>query len=213
MHAEDDSSQSSQDLTPNDPIVGIDLGTTNSLVAYCDDRGPRVLEDADGGRLLPSVVRFQDEDVIVGRKALDEAVLYPKTTVGSSKRLLGRSARELDEHARKLPFEVVEGPRGLAAIAIGTRRVTPQEVGAHVLMRLRQVAESALGTSVSRAVITVPAYFDDSQRNAAIGNGSARSRSVGRRDRRLNPDLGPALRLLVLAVSIDRLQFEEKISI
>lgn len=166
MHAEDDSSQSSQDLTPNDPIVGIDLGTTNSLVAYCDDRGPRVLEDADGGRLLPSVVRFQDEDVIVGRKALDEAVLYAKTTVGSSKRLLGRSARELDEHARKLPFEVVEGPRGLAAIAIGTRRVTPQEVGAHVLMRLRQVAESALGTSVSRAVITVPAYFDDSQRNA-----------------------------------------------
>jgi molecular chaperone DnaK (HSP70) len=166
MHAEDDSSQSSQDLTPNDPIVGIDLGTTNSLVAYCDDRGPRVLEDADGGRLLPSVVRFQDEDVIVGRKALDEAVLYAKTTVGSSKRLLGRSARELDEHTRKLPFEVVEGPRGLAAIAIGTRRVTPQEVGAHVLMRLRQVAESALGTSVSRAVITVPAYFDDSQRNA-----------------------------------------------
>ena len=166
MHAEDESSSSTRDQTPSDPIVGIDLGTTNSLVAYCDERGPRVLEDDEGGRLLPSVVRFLSDDVIVGRKALDEAVLHPETTVGSSKRLLGRSARELDEHARRLPFEMVEGPRGLASIAIGERRITPQEVGAHVLMRLREIAESALKTSVNRAVITVPAYFDDSQRNA-----------------------------------------------
>ncbi len=166
MHSEDDSSETHPDSPPCDPIVGIDLGTTNSLVAYCDERGPRVLEDDDGARLLPSVVRFLDDGVVVGREAHDEAVLHPETTVGSSKRLLGRSALELKEQAGKLPFRMVEGPRGLASIQIGERQVTPQEVGAHVLMRLRDIAESALGTSVRRAVITVPAYFDDSQRNA-----------------------------------------------
>ena len=166
MHAQDESSEPTRKPAPSDPIVGIDLGTTNSLVSYCDERGPRVLEDSEGARLLPSVVRFLDGDVIVGRTALEEAVLHPMSTIGSSKRLLGRSARELDEQARKLPYDVVEGPRGLAAIAIGERRVTPQEVGARVLIRLKEIAEASLGTSVRRAVVTVPAYFDDSQRNA-----------------------------------------------
>ena len=166
MHADDDTSHSVQTSATDDPIVGIDLGTTNSLVAYCDDRGPRVLEDSSGNRLLPSVVRFLQEDVIVGREALDTAVLHPESTVSSSKRLLGRSAHELESHADKLPFDVVEGPRGLASIAIGSRRITPQEVGGHVLMRLREIAQESLGTPVNRAVITVPAYFDDSQRNA-----------------------------------------------
>ncbi len=166
MHAEDQTSNSKTASTSDDPIVGIDLGTTNSLVAYCDERGPRVLEDSNGGRLLPSVVRFLDGDVIVGREALDTAVLHPKSTVGSSKRLLGRSANELGNHVDRLPFDVVEGPRGLASIAIGSRTITPQEVGAHVLMRLREIAQESLGTPVNRAVITVPAYFDDSQRNA-----------------------------------------------
>jgi molecular chaperone DnaK (HSP70) len=108
MHAEDQTSNSKTASTSDDPIVGIDLGTTNSLVAYCDERGPRVLEDSNGGRLLPSVVRFLDGDVIVGREALDTAVLHPKSTVGSSKRLLGRSANELGNHVDRLPFDVVE---------------------------------------------------------------------------------------------------------
>ncbi len=166
MNPQDETSNPTRIDDPLDPIVGIDLGTTNSLVTYCDERGPRVLEDSQGGRLLPSVVRFLENDVIVGREALDQAVLHPRSTIGSAKRLLGRSAQELDEQARKLAFDVVDGPRGLASIAIGSRTITPQEVGAHVLMRLREIAESSLGMPVNRAVITVPAYFDDSQRNA-----------------------------------------------
>ena len=166
MSPQEETSSTAPTPAPTDPIVGIDLGTTNSLVTYCDDHGPRVLEDSKGARLLPSVVRFLESDVVVGREALDQAVLHPRSTIGSAKRLLGRSARELDDEVRKLPFDVVEGPRGLASIAIGSRTITPQEVGAHVLMRLREIAESSLGTPVDRAVITVPAYFDDSQRNA-----------------------------------------------
>ena len=154
MHADDDTSHSIQTSATDDPIVGIDLGTTNSLVAYCDDRGPRVLEDSSGNRLLPSVVRFLQEDVIVGREALDTAVLHPESTVSSSKRLLGRSAHELEAHADKLPFDVVEGPRGLASIAIGSRRITPQEVGGHVLMRLREIAQESLGTPVTTSQLT-----------------------------------------------------------
>ena len=148
------------------PTVGIDLGTTNSLVAVCDQRGPRILEDAQGQRLLPSVVRFDADEVVVGRLARDEAVLHPETTVSSAKRLMGRSADEVGDAANFRGARVVSGPRGLASIKLGDRVLTPQEVSAHVLTRLRRLAEDELGTPVTRAVITVPAYFDDAQRTA-----------------------------------------------
>jgi molecular chaperone DnaK (HSP70) len=153
-------------------IVGIDLGTTNSLVAICDERGPRVLRDEDGHALVPSVVRFgpNGEVVQVGREALAHAVEFPRETVYSAKRLVGRSASEIGEVAARLPYRVVPGPRGIAAIEVpsgaGTAIVTPQEVAAHVLARLRAIAERELQQGVSKAVITVPAYFDDGQRQA-----------------------------------------------
>jgi molecular chaperone DnaK (HSP70) len=160
-----------------DVIVGIDLGTTNSLVALCDARGPRVLcgppgcgfGDRDG--LLPSVVRFGREPV-VGLRAKDEAPLHPSITIHSAKRLMGRSAAELAAHAATLPYRVVAGPRGLASIELPDgddgegRLVTPQEVAARVLAELRRIAEASLGRPVRRAVVTVPAYFDDGQRQA-----------------------------------------------
>jgi molecular chaperone DnaK (HSP70) len=150
-----------------DPIVGIDLGTTNSLVAVCDAAGPRVVPGPDGDPLLPSVVRFvAGFEPVVGRAARAAAVEHPLDTVHGAKRFMGRGFAESAAHAAGLPFRVVEGPRGLAAFEVGGSVVTPQEVAAHVLRALKSNAERALGTEVRRAVVTVPAYFDDAQRQA-----------------------------------------------
>ena len=148
------------------PIIGIDLGTTNSLATICDEQGPRVLASAEGSRLLPSVVRFETDGVVVGEEAREGAITHASRTVSSAKRLLGRSAEECNEDSRRFPFRVVSGPRGLACIELEDRTVTPQEVGAHVLGALRERAEASLGRPITRAVVTVPAYFDDAQRTA-----------------------------------------------
>lgn len=152
---------------PDDVIVGIDLGTTNSLVAVCDEAGPRVLADAEGRVLLPSVVRFvEGADAVVGHAARKHAVEHPEDTVASAKRFMGRGWEESRAvHAGALP-RLVEGPHGLAAFAAGGAVVTPQQVAALVLGALRETASTALGSPVRRAVITVPAYFDDAQRQA-----------------------------------------------
>lgn len=150
-----------------DPLVGIDLGTTNSLVAICDEAGPRVLLGEDGSALLPSVVRVQQgQPAVVGETARREAALYPDCTVHSVKRLMGRSAGEVAGRASVGAVPVVEGVRGLAALPLLGRAMLPQEVSALVLDALRARAERALGVPVRRAVITVPAYFDDGQRQA-----------------------------------------------
>jgi molecular chaperone DnaK (HSP70) len=149
------------------PIVGIDLGTTNSLVAVCDASGPRVVAGPDGAALLPSVVRFVDGKApVVGAVARRDAAAFPRDTIHSAKRFMGRGHAESEAHAAGLPYEVVPGPRGLASFRAGGAVVTPQEVAAHVLRALRDSAERDLGVPVSRAVITVPAYFDDAQRQA-----------------------------------------------
>jgi molecular chaperone DnaK (HSP70) len=148
-------------------IVGIDLGTTNSLVAWCDARGPRVIADAERRALLPSIVRFpRAGEPVVGweahRLAADEAT----RTVFSVKRFMGRSFDDVREEAQRMPYPVVAGPHGLASVRIDDRTLTPQEVSAQVLRALRSRAEGALGRRVRRAVITVPAWFDDAQRQA-----------------------------------------------
>lgn len=159
-------------------VVGIDLGTTNSLVAIADP-SPRILCAADGARMLPSAVRYFEEQTggadagvrepMVGLAARDGAVEFPEWTVLSVKRLMGRS-REDAAAAGDLAFlgyRVVEGPNNTARVALPDGRVlSPQEVSATVLRRLKGIAESALGKPVRRAVVTVPAYFDDAQRQA-----------------------------------------------
>ena len=150
-----------------DTIVGIDLGTTHSLVAVCDATGPRVLADARGRALLPSVVRFlKGGDPVVGHEAREHAVEFPLQTIASSKRFMGRSHAESLRLAEGFGGRLVSGPRGMAAFEVEGRTVTPQEVAALVLGALRRTAEAALGQAVHRAVITVPAYFDDAQRQA-----------------------------------------------
>jgi len=147
-------------------VVGIDLGTTNSLVALLGDDGPRVLPDpATGARLLPSAVAFlPDGQVVVGRRARELAGVQPFDTVLSVKRFMGVGLEHVtDEDRRRYRFAEREGALRLV---VRGREVTPPEVSAHVLRELKRWAEAALGEAVTRAVITVPAYFNDSQRQA-----------------------------------------------
>jgi molecular chaperone DnaK len=148
-------------------IVGIDLGTTNSLVAYVDDRTglPVVIADSDGRRLLPSVVAFTPDGVLVGEGARRQLARRPADTVYSVKRLMGRGWEDVKDELRYLPFRVLPA-EGIVKLAVGGREVTPPEVSAMVLRTLRERAEAHFGEPVERAVVTVPAYFNDSQRQA-----------------------------------------------
>lgn len=156
-----------------DPIVGIDLGTTNSLVAICDERGPRIIPAPDGNALVPSAVHYGARgEVIVGQAARDLAATDSGRAVMSVKRLMGRSFDDVKGEAAMAGYAIQAGDRGLAAVHVGDRLRTPEEVSAEVLRALKHQAEQALGTTVRRAVITVPAYFDDSQRQSTRDAGT-----------------------------------------
>jgi len=149
----------------NDPIIGIDLGTTNSLVAYVDNGTPVILNSREGSHLLPSVVSLIGGEPVVGYEAKKHKVRDAKHTVFSVKRLLGRGFEDLKSIASTLPFAILPG-EGIARIQIGDRAYTAIEISAMILRELKLSAEVALGKRVTRAVITVPAYFNDSQRQA-----------------------------------------------
>ena len=148
-------------------IVGIDLGTTNSLVAYVDDKTglPRVIPDRDGQVLLPSIVSFAGEGVLVGAAAKRQLVRRPEATVYSVKRLMGRGYDDVKDELPYLPFAVAPAD-GIVKIQIGSREITPPEVSAIVLKSLKERAEAHFGEPIEKAVVTVPAYFNDSQRQA-----------------------------------------------
>ena len=157
-----------------DIIVGIDLGTTNSLVAVCDEAGPRILRDASGEGRMPSFMTFgTDGRITVGWQAKEHAVENPTSTVYSIKRLMGRGFDELagDGELAQLPYKVVkraagEAGRDIAGIELDGRLLTPPELSAIILRELKERASSQLGREVRKAIITVPAYFDDAQRQA-----------------------------------------------
>jgi Fe-S protein assembly chaperone HscA len=148
-------------------IVGIDLGTTNSLVAYVDEKTglPRVIPDRDGQALLPSIVSFASEGVLVGAAARRQLVRRPDTTVYSVKRLMGRGYEDVKDELCYLPFKVLPC-EGIVKIQVRDREITPPEVSAIVLKSLKERAEAHFGEPIEKAVITVPAYFNDSQRQA-----------------------------------------------
>jgi len=161
-----------QDSSPeNDPILGIDLGTTHSLVAVFQHGESRVLCDEDGDPLIPSVVSYpQDGAPVVGRAALERAQVDPSRTIFSAKRLIGRGLDDLAPIAATLPYQLVEAEdRAMVKIDLGERLVTPQEVSAQILAACRDRAVQQLQLPAERlqkVVITVPAYFDDAQRQA-----------------------------------------------
>jgi molecular chaperone DnaK len=162
-------------------IIGIDLGTTLSVVAIMEGKDPKVIVNEEGGRLTPSVVGFDDKgEVLVGQIARRQAITNPENTVFSIKRFMGRKYDEVGEELKRVPYHVVRAPNGDANIEIRGKRHSPPEVSAKVLQKLKHAAEEYLGEKVTEAVITVPAYFNDSQRQATKDAGKIAGLEVRR---------------------------------
>lgn len=162
-------------------IVGIDLGTTNSVVAVMEGGEVKVIANLEGNRLTPSVVAFTDKgEILVGDPAKRQAVTNPKRTVYSIKRFMGRRHNEVASEEKIVPYEVVGGPSEYVKVKVGDKQFTPPEISAHVLRKLKESAESYLGHKVNRAVITVPAYFNDAQRQATKDAGQIAGLEVER---------------------------------
>ncbi|HEV3443881.1 MAG TPA: molecular chaperone DnaK [Gemmataceae bacterium] len=150
-------------------IIGIDLGTTNSVVAVMEGSEVKVIPNQEGNRLTPSVVAFTDKgEVLVGDPAKRQAVTNPKRTIFSIKRFMGRRYNEVQEEIKRVPYEVVRGPNDLAVVRVGDKTYTPPEISAMILRKLKQAAEAYLGQTVRKAIVTVPAYFNDAQRQATM---------------------------------------------
>ena len=162
-------------------VIGIDLGTTNSVVAVMEGGQPVVIANEEGGRTTPSVVAFTSEgERLVGAIAKRQSVTNPKGTIYSIKRFMGRRLPEVPEEIRLVPYEVVEGKEGTAAVRVAGKTYTPPEISAMILQKLKAAAEAYLGQPVSAAVITVPAYFNDAQRQATKDAGAIAGLDVKR---------------------------------
>jgi len=150
-----------------DKVIGIDLGTTNSVVSVMEGGDPVVIPNAEGGRTTPSVVGFtKDGERLVGQIAKRQAVTNPQNTVFSIKRFMGRKMSEVTEETKRVPYKVVGGSNDVSMIEVQGKRYSPPEISAMILQKMKQTAEDYLGYKVEKAVITVPAYFNDSQRQA-----------------------------------------------
>ena len=150
-----------------DKVIGIDLGTTNSVVAVMEGGDPVVIPNAEGGRTTPSVVGFtKDGERLVGQIAKRQAVTNPQNTVFSIKRFMGRKMSEVVDETKRVPYKVAGGPNEVAMVEVQGKRYSPPEISAMILQKMKQTAEDYLGYKVDKAVITVPAYFNDSQRQA-----------------------------------------------
>src|SRR5512142_2787445 len=162
-------------------IIGIDLGTTNSVVAVMEGNEPKVIVNAEGSRLTPSVVGFaKNGERLVGQVAKRQAITNPENTVFSIKRFMGRKFDEVNEEMKMVPYHVVRAPNGDVRVDIQTKLYSPPEISAMILQKLKQAAEDYLGEKVDRAVITVPAYFNDSQRQATKDAGEIAGLKVER---------------------------------
>ncbi|MBO8154096.1 molecular chaperone DnaK [Thermovirga sp.] len=153
-------------------VVGIDLGTTNSVIAFIEGGQPTVIPNAEGGRTTPSVVAFtKNGERLVGALAKRQAVLNPEGTIYSIKRFMGRNYSEVAEEMKMVPYKVVEGPHNSVRVVVGDKQYAPEEISAMILRKLVQDAEAFLGEKITDAVITVPAYFNDAQRQATKNAG------------------------------------------
>jgi molecular chaperone DnaK len=168
-------------MAAGEKIIGIDLGTTNSVVAVMEGKEAKVIPNAEGNRLTPSVVAFTDKgDVLVGEPARRQAVTNPKRTVFSIKRFMGRRHNEVASEEKMVPYEVVGGTEDYVKVKAGDKEYTPSEISAMILRKLKEAAEAYLGHKVNKAVITVPAYFNDAQRQATKDAGQIAGLEVAR---------------------------------
>lgn len=168
-------------MASGEKIIGIDLGTTNSVVSIMEGSEPKVIANAEGNRLTPSVVAFTDKaENLVGEPAKRQAVTNPTRTVYSIKRFMGRRHAEVETEEKMVPYKVTGGSQDYVKVKIGDKEYTPQEISAKVLRKLKEAAESYLGHKVNKAVITVPAYFNDAQRQATKDAGQIAGLEVAR---------------------------------
>ncbi|MVN74845.1 molecular chaperone DnaK [Hymenobacter sp. HMF4947] len=189
-------------------IIGIDLGTTNSCVAVMEGNEPVVIPNSEGRRTTPSIVAFLDNgkgERKVGDPAKRQAVTNPKNTIASIKRFMGRHFNEVTAESKYVAYDVVPGPNNTVAVKIGDRNYTPQEISAMVLQKMKQTAEDYLGTTVTEAVITVPAYFNDAQRQATKEAGAIAGLDV---KRIINEPTAAAL-----AYGLDKKHKDQKIAV
>ena len=189
-------------------IIGIDLGTTNSCVAVMEGNEPVVIPNSEGRRTTPSIVAFLDNgkgERKVGDPAKRQAITNPKNTIQSIKRFMGRGFGEVTEEAKHVSYELVRGSNNTVAVQIGDRQYTPQEISAMVLQKMKQTAEDYLGTTVTEAVITVPAYFNDAQRQATKEAGAIAGLDV---KRIINEPTAAAL-----AYGLDKKHTDQKIAV
>ncbi|OQX10255.1 MAG: molecular chaperone DnaK [Thiothrix lacustris] len=163
-------------------IIGIDLGTTNSCVAVMDGDKPRVIENAEGDRTTPSIIAFMEDEVLVGQTAKRQAVTNPENTLYAIKRLIGRRFQEdaVQKDIKLVPYKIVQADNGDAWVDVRGKKMAPPEISARVLMKMKKTAEDYLGEPVTEAVITVPAYFNDSQRQATKDAGKIAGLEVKR---------------------------------
>jgi molecular chaperone DnaK len=164
-------------------IIGIDLGTTNSCVAIMEGNKPKVIENSEGDRTTPSIVAFtKDGEVLVGQSAKRQAVTNPQNTLAAVKRLIGRKFADevVQRDIKMVPYKIVKADNGDAWVEVQGKKMAPPEVSARVLMKMKKTAEDYLGETVTEAVITVPAYFNDSQRQATKDAGRIAGLNVKR---------------------------------
>ncbi|MEM9778871.1 MAG: Hsp70 family protein, partial [Pseudomonadota bacterium] len=149
-------------------VIGIDLGTTNSCVAIMDGSQPKVVENSEGARTTPSIVAFTDDERLVGQSAKRQAVTNPSNTLFAIKRLIGRRTDDpmVAKDKKMVPYEIVEGDNGDAWVRVKDEDYAPSQISAFILQKMKETAEDYLGETVTQAVITVPAYFNDAQRQA-----------------------------------------------
>ena len=154
-------------------VIGIDLGTTNSCVAIIEGGNPKVIENSEGARTTPSIVAYTDEEILVGASAKRQAVTNPKNTVYAAKRLIGRKYKEeaVQKDLDLMPYDIIENSSGDAWVRAKGKELAPPQISAEVLRKMKKTAEDYLGYDVTQAVITVPAYFNDSQRQATKDGG------------------------------------------
>ena len=190
-------------MNKNDVIVGIDLGTTNSAIAIVQGGEPIVISNSEGKRTTPSIVGFTKEDRKVGDPAKRQAVTNPEKTVFSIKRFIGKDYSSLKDEAKRVPYKVEKTGKNVPGVKIDDRVYTPQEISAMILQKMKKTAEDYLGHEVTRAVITVPAYFGDAERTATIEAGEIAGLKV---ERIINEPTAAAL-----AYGLDKKQTESKI--
>ncbi len=193
-----------QNPTKKSKIIGIDLGTTNSCVAIMEGGSPKVIANAEGTRTTPSVVSYKGGERLVGIPAKRQAITNPEKTIYSAKRFIGRKFSEVQSEIKTVPYKVTQNTNGDAVFEVEGKLLTPEEVGAQVLLKMKETAEAYLGEKITEAVITVPAYFNDSQRQSTKDAG----RIAGLEVKRIIPEPTAA----ALAYGLDK-QHDKKIAV